>query len=123
MAERVGFEPTIPVKVCPLSRRIVSTTHAPLRVKNINFLATASKKLLQNPCAASGQHATANINPMVELWVIQQLHHRPHGAGFRVVCAINHALDARMHHRSGAHSARLNCNKQVAVRQTMVTEG
>jgi hypothetical protein len=31
MAERVGFEPTIPVKVCPLSRRIVSTTHAPLR--------------------------------------------------------------------------------------------
>src|SRR6516162_5331364 len=34
MAERVGFEPTIPVKVCPLSRRIVSTTHAPLRVGN-----------------------------------------------------------------------------------------
>jgi hypothetical protein len=33
MAERVGFEPTIPVKVCPLSRRIVSTTHAPLRVE------------------------------------------------------------------------------------------
>src|ERR1700731_25906 len=32
MAERVGFEPTIPVKVCPLSRRIVSTAHAPLRV-------------------------------------------------------------------------------------------
>jgi hypothetical protein len=31
MAERVGFEPTIPVKVCPLSRRIVSTAHAPLR--------------------------------------------------------------------------------------------
>ena len=32
MAEREGFEPPIPVKVCPLSRRIVSTTHAPLRV-------------------------------------------------------------------------------------------
>jgi hypothetical protein len=31
MAEREGFEPPIPVKVCPLSRRIVSTTHAPLR--------------------------------------------------------------------------------------------
>ena len=36
MAERVGFEPTIPVKVCPLSRRIVSTTHAPLRVANLS---------------------------------------------------------------------------------------
>ena len=32
LAEREGFEPPIPVKVCPLSRRIVSTTHAPLRV-------------------------------------------------------------------------------------------
>jgi hypothetical protein len=31
MAEREGFEPPIPVKVCPLSRRIVSTTHASLR--------------------------------------------------------------------------------------------
>ena len=31
LAERVGFEPTIPVKVFPLSRRIVSTAHAPLR--------------------------------------------------------------------------------------------
>src|SRR5947209_4382582 len=35
MAEREGFEPPIPFQVCPLSRRIVSTTHAPLRaVKN-----------------------------------------------------------------------------------------
>src|SRR5947208_15187478 len=33
LAEREGFEPPIPVKVCPLSRRIVSTAHAPLRVK------------------------------------------------------------------------------------------
>jgi hypothetical protein len=35
LAERVGFEPTIPVKVCPLSRRIVSTTHAPLRMETV----------------------------------------------------------------------------------------
>ena len=35
MAEREGFEPPIPVKVCPLSRRIVSTTHAPLRRKRV----------------------------------------------------------------------------------------
>ena len=35
LAEREGFEPPIPVKVCPLSRRIVSTTHAPLRVGRI----------------------------------------------------------------------------------------
>jgi hypothetical protein len=32
VAEREGFEPPIPVKVWPLSRRLVSTTHAPLRI-------------------------------------------------------------------------------------------
>ena len=30
MAERVGFEPTLPVKVNTLSKRAVSTTHTPL---------------------------------------------------------------------------------------------
>ena len=34
LAEREGFEPPIPVKVWPLSRRLVSTTHAPLRARN-----------------------------------------------------------------------------------------
>src|SRR5260370_24837 len=32
MAEREGFEPPIPFQVWPLSRRLVSTTHAPLRL-------------------------------------------------------------------------------------------
>ena len=45
MAERVGFEPTIPVKVCPLSRRIVSTTHAPLRVKKIGLRPVVSDRM------------------------------------------------------------------------------
>ena len=40
LAEREGFEPPIPVKVCPLSRRIVSTTHAPLRAVKIRGLLT-----------------------------------------------------------------------------------
>src|SRR5215472_15595268 len=31
LAEREGFEPPIPFQVWPLSRRLVSTTHAPLR--------------------------------------------------------------------------------------------
>ena len=42
-------------------------------------------------------------------------------ARFWVVRAINQAVNAGMHHRSGAHGARFNCNKQVAVFQTMVT--
>ena len=42
LAEREGFEPPIPVKVCPLSRRIVSTTHAPLRVKSGQWPVTST---------------------------------------------------------------------------------
>jgi hypothetical protein len=38
LAEREGFEPPIPVKVWPLSRRLVSTTHAPLRAVKIRGL-------------------------------------------------------------------------------------
>ena len=52
MAERVGFEPTIPVKVCPLSRRIVSTTHAPLRVGQFELVTSQSQCLTSLSAAA-----------------------------------------------------------------------
>src|SRR5215467_9687016 len=47
MAEREGFEPPIPVKVCPLSRRIVSTTHAPLRA-GLRFGSIANSDLFND---------------------------------------------------------------------------
>src|SRR5258708_27650454 len=148
MAERVGFEPTIPVKVCPLSRRIVSTPHAPLRktvmkssaktevprsarndkrmevlTTSDQQLTTVSKERLQHFRAAARQHSAANLDLMVQLRMIQNLHHRKHRASFRVVRAIYQAVDAGMHHRTGAHCARFNCNKQLAVFQAMVTNG
>src|SRR6266566_9558361 len=46
LAEREGFEPPIPVKVCPLSRRIVSTAHAPLRVKNYSTMRFLANRTL-----------------------------------------------------------------------------
>src|SRR6185312_3706399 len=39
LAEREGFQPPPPVKVWPLSRRLVSTTHAPLRA--VKFVVSA----------------------------------------------------------------------------------
>jgi hypothetical protein len=42
MAEREGFEPPIPVKVWPLSRRLVSTTHAPLRINGSRIVGSRS---------------------------------------------------------------------------------
>ena len=48
MAEREGFEPPIPFQVWPLSRRLVSTAHAPLRVKEseLSVLPAAAGGLL-----------------------------------------------------------------------------
>src|SRR3954466_4991575 len=76
MAERVGFEPTIPVKVCPLSRRIVSTTHAPLRAKirasgraeaclHYTFCFMASEFLPSGAGSEKNPAATARILPRV----------------------------------------------------------
>jgi hypothetical protein len=50
LAEREGFEPPIPVKVCPLSRRIVSTTHAPLRAVKIRGLLPFYQERLIRSC-------------------------------------------------------------------------
>ena len=147
MAERVGFEPTIPVKVCPLSRRIVSTAHAPLRmqlsaVSEPGFLAslgmtiligwptidgqrltTVFKERLQQFGAAACQNSAADFCFVVELLVVQQLHYRIYRARFRVVCAVDEALDPCVHHCSGAHWARFNCSKQVTLGKPMVTDG
>src|ERR1700746_87032 len=149
MAEREGFEPPIPVKVCPLSRRIVSTTHAPLRVlrqfklvpgnprrvlahslrsgsgfrlraraaltparpttrtsphqnseswlfdSQESQLAAAPEKSFHNRSAAPSQHASANVHAMIELRVVQYVHHRVNRARLRIVRAVNQTLHAR----------------------------
>ena len=43
LAEREGFEPPIPVKVWPLSRRLVSTTHAPLRINGNRIVGSPAR--------------------------------------------------------------------------------
>jgi hypothetical protein len=60
---------------------------------------------------------------MVQLRVIYDLYHRTHCACFWIIRAVNEALDASVHHSAGAHRARFNCNKQLAVSQTVVTHG
>src|SRR6266567_7290866 len=86
-------------------------------------LAATLKERLQHVRAAAGEHSAANRNLMVQLRMVQDLHHRMHRPGLRVIRAIYQAPDAGMHQRAGAHRARFNCNKQVAVFQTMVTDG
>ena len=59
---------------------------------------------------------------MIERGVVQHLENRVNRAGFRVVRAVNQALDASMHQCSRTHRARLNCSKQGAVPQAVVTK-
>ena len=43
-------------------------------------------------------------------------------AGFKIVRTVYEALNPGMKNRPRAHRARLNCNKELAVGQTMVTD-
>ena len=91
MAERVGFEPTIPFQVCPLSRRIVSTTHAPLRIKivsddrerdrpalsliSLHSHPPIAKKILDERRALLPQNSSRNLHLMVQQRMVYDLHH------------------------------------------------
>ncbi len=90
---------------------------------NDQRLATVSKERLQHLCAPAGKHSAANFNPMIQLRMIYDLHHRLDRAGFRILRSVNQPPNARMHQRSCAHRARFNCSKQLALAQTMVTNG
>jgi len=59
---------------------------------------------------------------MIQARVVQHLHHRMDGPRFRVVRPVHYALDPGMHQGSCAHRARLNCSKELAVSQTVVTQ-
>jgi len=58
---------------------------------------------------------------MVELRMIQHLHHRSNCAGLGIIRSVDQSFDARVHHRTRAHRTRFNCNKEVTVSQAMVT--
>jgi hypothetical protein len=90
---------------------------------NDQRLTTVSKERLQHFRAATGKHSAANLDLVVQLRVVQNLHHGGDCACLRVVRTIYQALDAGMHHRAGAHGARFDCNQQFAVFQTVVSDG
>ncbi len=89
MAERVGFEPTVPAKVQQFSRLPDSTTLAPLRpCKNIpesrrlekqrsrkgdnkiRRSASRAKKILHQGAALVAQNAGGYLDLMVQFWAI-----------------------------------------------------
>ncbi len=59
---------------------------------------------------------------MIQAGVIRHSQNRMDGACLRVVGAIHQAAHSSMNRRSRAHGARLNCSKQFAVAQPVITE-
>jgi len=62
------------------------------------------------------------LHVVIQAGMIHNLKHRMNCACFRIIRAKNQPFQACMNHRAGAHRARLNCNKQLAVPQAMVTD-
>src|SRR5271157_1131274 len=149
VAEREGFEPPIPVKVWPLSRRLVSTTHAPLRARKRGRLhdsrpraegakrATARstalgcgpslapfpEERLHQVHAARGQNSRTDLYLVVELGMVEHLQHGMHRSGLGVFRAIDQAPDSRVRDGAGAHGAGLDSHVEIAIEQTIVAEG
>jgi hypothetical protein len=90
---------------------------------NDQRLTTVFKERLQQFGAAACKNSAADFYFVIQLLVIQQLHYRIHCARFGIVRAIDEALDPGVHQRSGAHWARFNCSKQVALGEAVVTDG
>ena len=59
---------------------------------------------------------------MIQAGVIHHLQNRMDSACLRVIGTIHQATDTGMNCRSRAHGARLNCSKQFAVAQPVITE-
>ncbi len=85
-------------------------------------LTTISKERLQQFGAAPGQHSRSNFDPMIQLRVVQDLHDGTHRTSFGIIGAVHQTLEASVHQSPGAHRARLNCNKQLAISDAVITK-
>jgi len=59
---------------------------------------------------------------MIQTGVVHHLQNRMDGPSLRVIGTVHQAPDAGMNGRSRAHGARLNCSKQFAVDEPVVTD-
>jgi hypothetical protein len=87
------------------------------------LVAPLPEKNLQQLGATARQHSCANLHVMIQRGVVQYFDHRMDCAGFEVVGAVHQTPNPRVYQGSGAHRARLNCSKQLAVAKAMVSDG
>ena len=101
MAERVGFEPTVPVRIHRFSRPACSTTPAPLQSPD-----TSAPLLEENPQnLPTGllQNPPLDRHPMVQPAVLDHIPNRSARPGLCIPCPKHQPGYAGQNHRPGAH--------------------
>jgi hypothetical protein len=111
-ADRFNHSRTSPEKQLPLPRT----------QKNIRQLAALPEKFLQYLGCSPCQYAGPDLHLMIQAGVIHHLQDRMDGSCLWIIGTIHQAAEAGMHGCSRAHSARLNCNKQFAAAEAVITE-
>jgi len=85
-------------------------------------LPLASKERLDRSSAFNGQNAPGDLDPMIQLAVVQYPQCCSASACLGVRRAVNCAPQSCLHNRSGAHGTRFNCNIQVATLHPVVAQ-
>lgn len=85
------------------------------------FTSPLSEKALYQLRAAACQHTSLDLHAVVQLRVVQDLHDRVDRTSLGIIGAVDQAFYTRVDQCAGAHGTRLNCSKQLAVSEAMVT--
>ena len=86
------------------------------------FAPPFSEKFLNCLCAIRSQNAALDLDPVIQLAMIEHPQSRAARARLGIARAKDQASHARVHNGSGAHGARLNCNIQVGSLQPVVAQ-
>ena len=104
-----------------MSKRSVMTKTFERQNSKSLQISPSSKKLLEYFRRATRQDSALNLHSMIQTGMIHHLKNRMHGTRFRIVGPVHQTPETRMDRRSRAHGAGLNCSKQLAGDQAVIT--
>ena len=122
MAERVGFEPTVPVKAHLISSQAPSTSRTPLRKGKSTFIgrrrtASVAKKSLHRCSALVLPDPRSHRQPVIQRRMLNHIEDRLHRSGPKIRASVYQPVDPAHHQGSRAHRTRLDRNIQSCAGQ------
>ncbi len=71
-------------------------------------LSTGFEEFTKKSASFVGENARGDLWAVIHEWMVEHSETGTHRASFRVICAINDAIDARLENSARAHRARLD---------------